>query len=193
MDPNTSIVNADNISNSKIVVQFNPVTQLPIKLVVSHNISLWKAQVSVIMRGHNLFGHLDGSAYKNAILATVDATIGSTVASATNAKVAWDSLHTAYANKSQTRIFSLRDRLARVSKDSRSVADYLHQVRPICDELATAGSPVSNEELIVKILTGLGSEFRALLAAICARDLIIPHEERLHMKSFFIMSVTPLF
>ncbi|KAF3657250.1 Ubiquinol oxidase 2, mitochondrial [Capsicum annuum] len=78
---------------------------------------------------------------QNAILATVDATIGSTVASATNAKAAWDALHTAYANKSQTRIFSLKDRLAFVSKDSRPVADYLHQVRSLCDELATAGSP----------------------------------------------------
>lgn len=157
----------------------------------------------MLMRGHNLFGHLDGSIpthskiisennvevsnpefvswfqqdqlIQNAILATVDATIGSTVTSATNAKVAWDALHTAYANKSQTRIFSLRDRLARVSKDSRPDADYLHQVRSLCDELATAGSPVSNEELIVKILAGLG--FRELSAAIRARDSTIPYEE----------------
>ncbi|XP_015162312.1 uncharacterized protein [Solanum tuberosum] len=196
MAPNTSVVNAD-ISGSKIIVQFNLVTQLLIKLAGSHNFSLWKAQLSMLMRGHNLFGHLDGSipipsktisknnlevsnpAYvflfqqdqliQNVILATVDATIGSTVASAPNAKVAQDALHTANANKSQTCIFSLRDRLARLSKDSRLVADYLHQVRSLCDELATASSPISNEELVVKILIGLGSEFREISAAIRSR------------------------
>ncbi|KAH0773731.1 hypothetical protein KY290_010868 [Solanum tuberosum] len=191
MAPNTSVVNADNISSSKIVVQFNPVTQLPIKLASSHNFSLWKAQVSMLMRGHNLFGHLDGSILipsktisennleliQNAILATMDATIGSAVASAPNAKVSWDALHATNVNKSQTCIFSLRDRLARLSKDSRLVADYLHQVRSLCDELATTGSPVSNEELVVKILTGLGSEFREISAAIRARDSAIPYEE----------------
>ncbi|KAH0653003.1 hypothetical protein KY289_030681 [Solanum tuberosum] len=139
------------------------------------------------MGGHNLFGHNDGSipipseiisennlevsnpAYvswfqqeqliQNVIFATADATIGSIVAYTLNAKVTRDALHTAYANKSQTRIFSLRDRLAHLSKDSRPVANYLHQVLSLCDELTTVGSPVSNEELVVKILTGLGSKF----------------------------------
>ncbi|KAH0725470.1 hypothetical protein KY284_001335 [Solanum tuberosum] len=159
MAPNISVVNADNISDSKTVVQFNPVTQLPIKLAGSHNFSFWKAQVSMLMCGHNLFGHIDGTipipsktisennlevanpAYvswfqqdqliQNAILATVDATIGSTIASGPNAKLAWDALLTTYANKSQTRIFSLRDRLADPSKESRPVADYLHQLRSL--------------------------------------------------------------
>ncbi|XP_047260425.1 uncharacterized protein LOC124893474 [Capsicum annuum] len=105
----------------------------------------------------------------------MDATIG--ITSATNAKVAWEDLHTTYANKSQTRIFSLRDRLARVSKDSRPIADYLHQVRSLCDELSTNGSPVSNEEFIVKILTGLGFEFRELSAALRDQHSTIPYEE----------------
>lgn len=92
-------------------------------------------------------------------MASVDPPLAPTVAVAVSAKAAWDALHIAYANKSQTRIFSLRDRLARLTKDSRPVADYLHQVRSLCDELATAGAPVSNPELIVKILSGLGPEF----------------------------------
>ncbi|KAF3664116.1 putative Fanconi anemia group D2 protein -like protein [Capsicum annuum] len=94
-----------------------------------------------------------------------------------SAKAAWDALHIAYANKSQTRIFSLRDRLARLTKDCRPVTGYLHQVRSLCDELATAGAPVSNPELIVKILSGLGSEFRELSVVIRARDSPISYEE----------------
>ncbi|XP_049364611.1 uncharacterized protein LOC125829438 [Solanum verrucosum] len=144
----------------KTSVQFNPVTQLPIKLAGSHNFSLWKAQL-----------------IQNAILATVDATIGSTVASTPNAQVSWDALHTAYANKSQTHIFIVRNRLAHLSNDSRPVADYLHQGHSLCDELATVVSPVSNEELVVKILTGLGFEFQKKSATIRARDSVIPYRE----------------
>ncbi|XP_015170157.1 uncharacterized protein [Solanum tuberosum] len=50
-------------------------------------------------------------------------------------------------------------------------------VRSLCDELATAGAPVSNEELIVKILTGLGPEFREISANIRARDSTISYPE----------------
>ncbi|KAH0637853.1 hypothetical protein KY289_037768 [Solanum tuberosum] len=45
------------------------------------------------------------------------------------------------------------------------------------DELVTAGAPVSNPELIVKILSGLGPEFREISAAIRARDTAISYEE----------------
>ncbi|PHT77868.1 hypothetical protein T459_15920 [Capsicum annuum] len=39
------------------------------------------------------------------------------------------------------------------------------------------GSPVNNEELVVKILSGLGSEFSEISAAIRARDSPISYEE----------------
>ncbi|KAF3638137.1 hypothetical protein FXO37_24539 [Capsicum annuum] len=56
-----SMTNADGINNAITIVQFNPVTQLPIKLTGNHNFFLWKAQVSMLMRSHNLYGHLNGS------------------------------------------------------------------------------------------------------------------------------------
>ncbi|KAH0638867.1 hypothetical protein KY285_035453 [Solanum tuberosum] len=114
---------------------------------------------------------------QNAILASFDPTLAPTVVVAISTKVVWDALHTAYANKSQTRIFILRDRLARLTKDTRPVTDYLHQIRSLCDELATAGAPVSNPKLIVKILSGLGSKFREFSVSIRARDSTISYEE----------------
>ncbi|KAH0655267.1 hypothetical protein KY285_030149 [Solanum tuberosum] len=123
------------------IVQFNPASQLPIKLLGSHNFSTWKAHFFMLMHDHDLYGHLDGSApspsrmittgtvpstnhvfsfwfrqdhlIQNALMASVDPTIATTVAASYLAKTAWDALHTAYANKSQTRLFSLRDRLKR--------------------------------------------------------------------------------
>ncbi|XP_019230112.1 PREDICTED: uncharacterized protein LOC109211065 [Nicotiana attenuata] len=153
MAPNVTNVDSTS-SNSSVIIQFNPVLQLMIKLVGSHNFTTWKAQISMLMCGHNLFSHLDGSSptpsttitknyrqpenpndniwfcqdqlIQNAIMASVDPTIAVIVAAASPAKLAWDSLHIAYANKSQTRVFNLRDQLARLSKDSPPVAKYLH-------------------------------------------------------------------
>jgi len=50
----------------------------------------------------------------NVLMASVDSTIAPSVAFAESSKEAWDYLHTTYANKSQTRIYSLRDALAKV-------------------------------------------------------------------------------
>ena len=69
------------------------------------------------------------------------------------------------------------DQLARVTKDSRSITEYIHTIRSFSDELATAGAPVSNPELIVKILSGLGPEFREISAVIRARNTPISYEE----------------
>ena len=144
-----TVVNSD--SNSGVpttVVQFNPVTQLPIKLTGPHKFALWKAQVSMLMHGHNLFGHLDSTTkapsssssqylqwfrqdqlIQNALLTSVDTTITSSVASATSSHAAWIDLHTSYANKSQTRIFNLRDRLASSTKDAQPIPEYLHNIK----------------------------------------------------------------
>ncbi|OIT05299.1 hypothetical protein A4A49_65133, partial [Nicotiana attenuata] len=201
----TRVVNADNTAGTITIVQFNPASQLPIKLSGSHNFATWKAQFSMLMHGHDLYGHLDGStpapipsttfgtnttpnpAYtlwfrqdqliQNAIMASVEPTIASTVAAANTSKQAWDSLHTAYANKSQTRILSLRDQLGRITKDTTPITEYLQRIRSLSDELASTGAPVTNFELIVKILSGLGPEFREISAAIRACDTTVTYDE----------------
>lgn len=43
--------------------------------------------------------------------------------------------------------------------------------------LQLAGAPISNEELVIKILSGLGLEYREISAAIRARDTPITYEE----------------
>ncbi|XP_015170341.1 uncharacterized protein [Solanum tuberosum] len=194
------------------LIQFNPAAQLPIKLQGNLNFATWKAQLVILLNGHKLIGHLTGAKpalpstithnditienpefemwfchdqlIQQAMMASVDPTIAPTVATASSAKLAWELLHTAYANRSHTRIFSLRDQLQNLKKANRSVANYLQEIRSIADALKVAGSPVADEELAVKILSGLGPEYREISAAIRARDTTLSSDtiKRLRIK-----------
>ncbi|KAH0755216.1 hypothetical protein KY290_025486 [Solanum tuberosum] len=53
--PSTSVFAADNTTH---LVQFNPGSQLPIKLMGPSNFVIWKAQVESFMLGHDLYGYL---------------------------------------------------------------------------------------------------------------------------------------
>ncbi|XP_015160969.1 uncharacterized protein [Solanum tuberosum] len=187
------------------VVQFNPAAQLPIKLQGNLNFAAWKAQLVMLLNGHKLLRHLTGAKFappttitqtdstisnpeyelwfchdqliQQAMMASVDPTIAPTVATASSAKIAWDLLHTAYANRSHTRIFSLRDQFQNMKMASKTVATYLQEIRSIADALKVAGSPVADDELAVKILSGLGHEYREITATIRARDTALSFEE----------------
>ncbi|OIS97753.1 hypothetical protein A4A49_62378, partial [Nicotiana attenuata] len=186
-------------SDTTNVVQFNLVAQLPIKLQGNLNFPTWKAQLVMLLNGHQLMGHLDGTTTapsrtitqydhtfshdqlnQQAMTASVDPTIAPTVATSPSANKVWQLLHTAYANKSHTRIFSLRDQLQNTKKASKTIAEYLQEVRSLSDALKVVGSPVNDNELIVKNLSGLGPEYREISAAICARDSSLSFEELFH-------------
>ncbi|KAK8593122.1 hypothetical protein V6N12_045208 [Hibiscus sabdariffa] len=109
--------------------------------------------------------------------AKVDQTVTFAIVKSSTSKEAWDTLHTLYANKSHTKIFSLQNTLASVTKQSHSVAEYLRDIKNVVDELATAGAPMSDIELDVKILSGLGPEYDSISAVIQARDFPISYDD----------------
>jgi hypothetical protein len=61
------------------------------------------------------------------------------------------------------------------------VIDFLHSVKARTDELAILGTPMDKEDLIEKILDGLGDEYNELVHAVQARDTSITFDE-LHEK-----------
>ncbi|KAH0730731.1 hypothetical protein KY289_001919 [Solanum tuberosum] len=110
-------------------------------------------------------------------MASVDATIASLIAYVSTAKEAWDILQTTYASKSHSRIFSLRDTQVHVKRDARSISDYMREIKSIADDLACSGSPINSDELVIKVLSGLGIDYKELSAAIRACDNPITFEE----------------
>nr|XP_033511027.1 uncharacterized protein LOC117275818 [Nicotiana tomentosiformis] len=111
-------------------------------------------------------------------MASVDCTIAPMIANVTTSALAWKSLHTTYANKSQARIFGLREQLSALRRNSKSIADFMGEIKSLVDELASTGSPLTSEELTIKVLGGLRPEFNEISAAIRARDTLISFKKR---------------
>ena len=59
--------------------------------------------------------------------------------------------------------------------------EYMQNIKSRVDELATMNAPIDNEDLTIKILNGLGDEFKDLVTTIQTRENPISFEE-LHEK-----------
>lgn len=99
------------------------------------------------------------------------------VSSAQTSADAWERIQTSFANKSATRLLSLREKLSHLKRETRSVSEYLQIVKNVSEDLALAGSPVSPVDLVIHVLNGIGSDFKEIAAAVRARDSIISFEE----------------
>ncbi len=110
-------------------------------------------------------------------MASVDPAIAPTAATTPSSTTAWELLHMAYTNKINTRIFNLCDQLQNIQKAFKFVTEYLQNVRFLSDVFKVVGSPVQDDELIVKILRILGPEYREISASIRARDSSLSFKE----------------
>ncbi|XP_019155246.1 PREDICTED: uncharacterized protein LOC109152126 [Ipomoea nil] len=88
----------------------------------------------------------------------------------TTAHDAWQRLVADYASASRGRIISLKAKLTRNPRGSRSISAYLNDMRAVADDLALAQCPVSEEDLLVHILTQLGEEYNSIISAVRVRE-----------------------
>ncbi|KAK0576848.1 hypothetical protein LWI29_024322 [Acer saccharum] len=75
----------------------------------------------------------------------------------------------------------LKGVLTNVTKGTQTVTEYMQHIKSVADELAMLDAPENSEDLTVKILNGLGDEFKDISSAVRARDTAISFEE-LHEK-----------
>ena len=78
-------------------------------------------------------------------------------------------------------MLSLRNILMKTTKGSQSIAEYMQTIKIITDDLALMGYPLSEDEIILHVLNGLGNDFKEISATIWARDSLVTFKE-LHDK-----------
>ncbi|CAH9100248.1 unnamed protein product [Cuscuta europaea] len=173
-------------------------THFPIKLTTS-NFPVWKCQVHSALVGLGLDAYVDGTLsasdqymdtaktqinpcytiwYRqdktivSALLGSCTDTIQPLLSSATTARQAWEKLALTYASTSRDRIISLKTTLARTTKGNRPVI--LAEMYALSEALALAQCPQSEEDLVINILNGLGSEYSGITSAIRVRETALP-------------------
>lgn len=176
------------------VIQVNAPTHFPTKLTQT-NFLVWRTQVQSTLIGLGVLGYLDGTIIAPSKLQTdgktnpafliwnrqdkiiLSAMLGSCheaiqplISTAETAKEMWDRLVPLYANKSRSRIISLKSHLHNNPCNSRPIAEYLQDIRSTADELALAGHPISDDDLVLHVLTGLGDDYKDIGAAIKIRE-----------------------
>ncbi|CAH9124211.1 unnamed protein product [Cuscuta epithymum] len=191
------------ITAETTVIPLTATANFPIKLT-SSNFPVWKCQVQSALIGLGLEGYIDGTitppspftddlktipnpCYKiwyrqdktllSALLGSCSDTIQPLISSVTTARMAWEKLANTYASTSRGRIISLKTTLARTTKGNRAITDYLTEMYSIAEDLALAQCPVSDEDLVVSILNGLGADYRDLISAVRVRTASLPLTE----------------
>lgn len=99
----------------------------------------------------------------SALLGCFHETIQPLVSTAASAKEMWERIIIMFANKSKSRVMSLKNFL---SNRSRSISKYLRDIHITVDELAIARHPMTDEDLVILTLNGVGDEYSNIRSTI---------------------------
>lgn len=103
------------------------------------------------------------------LLASVSKELLVQVAAKPTAAEAWTAIETMFASRTRARAVNTRLALATTRKGNMTVTEYVGKMRSLGDEMAAAGRPLEDEELVEYILTGLDDDFDPVASSVLTR------------------------
>ncbi|KAL5542803.1 hypothetical protein UlMin_010513 [Ulmus minor] len=83
---------------------------------------------------------------------------------------AWSTLEKTFSSSSRARIMQLHLELQTLKKGSMSMIDYMMKLKGISDSLAAIRGSMSEQDQIMNLLTGLGTDYNDVVTSINSRD-----------------------
>lgn len=189
-------------SSSLLSVNMINVTKLS-----STNYITWSAQIKSLLRGYDLLKHIEpttvpppmtnpGSDEPNpdyinwqrqdsllysSLMGSIEVANQPLIATATTTLEAWTLLASTYAKPTRGHIKQLRNQLKQSVKGTKSIDEYMQQIKVKADSLALLGDPMHPEDLTDAVLDGLSDDYKPTIEAVQARDTPISFIE-LHEK-----------
>ncbi|KAF3771506.1 hypothetical protein EJ110_NYTH60120 [Nymphaea thermarum] len=78
----------------------------------------------------------------------------------------WNVLATTYSQVLEARFLQLKRQFQDIKRGTRSVLEYIHEIKNVSDQLAIIGHPVSDKDKVQQALSGLGSDFDVFCIAL---------------------------
>lgn len=100
------------------------------------------------------------------LLGSFSEEIQSVVLQCTTSQQIWMTLANHFNRASSSRLFELQRKLQTISKGEKPMQDYLREIKSICDQLTSIGSPVPDRMKIFAALLGLGREYEPIKTSI---------------------------
>lgn len=175
------------------------VLNIPISIKLTRgNFLTWRCQIEPALHGHGLYCFLtedppsitlttDGVQSTNPafshwyqqdqllltwLRSSLSETILNQTASCATSSQLWRLLQQSFSATSRARRTELRRALKTTTKGGSTCLEFCQRLRAIADELAFIGSPVSDDDLVIQILAGFGSEFNSVVAAANAKEIL---------------------
>uniref|UniRef100_A0A803PX14 Retrotransposon Copia-like N-terminal domain-containing protein n=1 Tax=Cannabis sativa TaxID=3483 RepID=A0A803PX14_CANSA len=94
------------------------------------------------------------------------------VARCASAAELWEVLRQLFSNTSRARVLQLRGLLQTTKKGSTPIDEYILKMRCLGDALMAAGHSISDDELILYILGGLGNEYDSAIVNLTSKETV---------------------
>ncbi|XP_020697135.1 uncharacterized protein LOC110110135 [Dendrobium catenatum] len=78
----------------------------------------------------------------------------------------WATLHTRFQSSNRSKVIQLKHELHNISMETRSMTQYLTEIKKIVDQIASADSSVDPEDVIIYILNGLPPAYQSFTTTI---------------------------
>jgi gag-polypeptide of LTR copia-type len=162
------------------------------------NYLLWKSQILALLRGHGLIYFIDGSKeppsktitsnnisttnpeftywhqQDQLIMAWIFTSLSQPIlAQMINCKTSrqlWVEINQLHNSQSMARVLELKLKLQTVKKGNATCSQYIQQVQSIADQLRSIGSDLSDQDLVLYTLQGLGTDFENFVTTISLRS-----------------------
>ncbi|KAF3773242.1 Retrovirus-related Pol polyprotein from transposon TNT 1-94 [Nymphaea thermarum] len=95
----------------------------------------------------------------------------------------WSTLATTYSQVSEARFLQLRRQFQDIKRGTRTVLEYLNEIKSVSDQLAIIGHPVSDKDKVQQALSGLRTKFDIFCTALEVLP-VLPSFEDLKAKLF---------
>jgi hypothetical protein len=87
----------------------------------------------------------------------------------TSSRGIWKAVTEMFSSQSKARVVQLRTQLNKTHKENKTVEVYFNQIKNLADEMATAGKPLDEDDVISYMLAGLTDEpYNGFIAAVTA-------------------------